>query len=128
MRDVLGTRGIEAFALSKDTVEQAARHKDRDGLTLTLLSDAKLEVIRTYGLEHQKALEFSKAPIRIFGLPVGAPVGRRSMAIPTTLLIDEAGLVRWIDQADDYRMRGDASRIKAAIDEVFGSNEASATP
>lgn len=42
------------------------------------------------------------------------------MAIPTTLLLDEEGIVRWIDQADDYRLRGDRARTENALKRVYG--------
>jgi hypothetical protein len=41
------------------------------------------------------------------------------MAIPTTLLVDEDGIVRWIDQADDYRIRSDTARVLTAAAEAF---------
>ena len=44
------------------------------------------------------------------------------MAIPTSLLIDERGVIRWIDQADDYRLRSGEQRVLEAIDGVFGAN------
>jgi len=42
------------------------------------------------------------------------------MAIPTTLLLDEGHVVRWSGQADDYRVRGDASRTRLVLQETFG--------
>jgi hypothetical protein len=42
------------------------------------------------------------------------------MAIPTTLILDEDGIVRWIDQAEDYRLRGDRTRTEGALREAFG--------
>ena len=44
----------------------------------------------------------------------------KTMAIPTTMLVDEEGVIRWIDQADDYRVRGDDARIREAVQSVFG--------
>ena len=110
--------GISVFALSKDTPEEVAFHHQRDGLQLTLLSDPKLKVITDFGLLHHKALEFKT--FDLFGIPLGYPNGSKTMAIPTTLIIDETGKIRWIDQADDYRMRGDEARVTAALEEVFG--------
>ena len=55
----------------------------------------------------------------LFGIPMGWPRGRDRMAIPTTLIVDEGGVVRWIDQATDYRQRGDQQRIHAALHDVF---------
>jgi hypothetical protein len=42
------------------------------------------------------------------------------MAIPTTLLIDEEGIVRWIDQTDDYRLRSHNERILEVVESTFG--------
>jgi peroxiredoxin len=120
MRPELERRGFEIVALSKDDVASASRHRQRDQLGFTLLADPGLDVIRAYGLVHHKAVEFSKLPVTFFGIPLGMYTGRRTMAIPTTLLVDEDGIVRWIDQADDYRLRGDAQRILDAIDAAFG--------
>jgi len=42
------------------------------------------------------------------------------MAIPTSLLIDEHGVIRWIDQSDDYRLRSSNERVLQAVREAFG--------
>ena len=75
MREALARDGIEIVALSKDSVEDAARQAERDGLSFTLLSDPELEVIRQYGVEHHKAIEFSTASFTLFGIPLRGPVG-----------------------------------------------------
>lgn len=111
---------MELVALSKDSVADAARHLERDGLTkTTLLSDPELEVIKAFGLEHLKALEFSTGRFTLFGIPLALVPSYKAMAIPTTLLLDEQGVVRWIDQADDYRLRSDGERVMGAVRRVF---------
>ena len=115
----LADRGVELIALSKDSVADAARHRERDGLSLVLLCDPELAVIRRYGVEHHKALEFSTARFTIFGIGLALVPSYKTMAIPTTLLIDEEGVVRWIDQSDDYRIRSDSERVLGAVAEVF---------
>jgi hypothetical protein len=37
------------------------------------------------------------------------------LAIPTTILVDRSGTVRWIDQADDYQKRSHPERVLAAL-------------
>ena len=117
----LSQDGIEVLALSSDTEAKAAFHRRRDGLSFELLSDPKLQVIEQYGLRHEKGLPFTT--FSVLGIPLGWPVGVKPMAIPTTLLIDEQGVVRWIDQADDYRIRGDEKRIRDAIEGVWGDSK-----
>ncbi|GBE23954.1 MAG TPA: redoxin domain-containing protein [Actinobacteria bacterium] len=121
MQPLLHRYGVATIAISKDSVEDAAAHKRRDNLSFALLSDPDLEVIGQYGLVHRAGFEFVTR--FVFGLALGYPVGFKQMAIPTSLLIDESGTVRWIDQAEDYRLRGDESRIEHALREVWGDPE-----
>lgn len=118
MQPTLQAHRVSVVALSKDTPAQAAAHQARDHLTLTLLSDPKLAVIDQLGLLHRNGFEFVSWTVG--GVPLGLPIGFREMAVPTTFLIDEAGVIRWMDQADDYRLRGDEQRIADALDAAFG--------
>jgi peroxiredoxin len=101
--------GIQMVAISPDTVAEAARMKRRHRLSMPVLSDEKLEVIDLYGLRHEKG----------FGAPrAGSMV--RPLAIPTTFLLDAEGVVRWIDQAEDYRVRSNPERVLEAVRGAFG--------
>lgn len=119
MQADLDAYGVDIVALSKDTVEEAATHKGRDGLSLTLLSDPDLDVIRQYGVEHHKALGFTTGSFTLFGIPLALTPSFKTMAIPTTLLVDENGEIRWIDQTDDYRLRSSEDRVLQAIRGAF---------
>ena len=120
MKPDLDRHRVTVVALSKDTVAQAAHQRGRDGLSFTLLSDPGLEVIKQYGVEHHKALEFSKGGFTLFGIPLALVPSVKKMAIPTTLLVDEGGVIRWIDQAEDYRLRSNEQRVMAAVERAFG--------
>ncbi|MBV1860565.1 MAG: peroxiredoxin family protein [Nannocystaceae bacterium] len=122
----LAKHGVEVVALSKDTPQDATEHRERDKLSLQLLSDPKLEVLKDYGAEHHKAVEFSKVVVNIFGVPLGLMPSFQSMAVPTTILVDEHGIIQWIDQAEDYRLRSAEDRVLAEVQRVFG--ETSSTP
>jgi peroxiredoxin len=115
----LAAHGVEVIALSKDSPEDAARHRERDGISFQLLSDPDLIVIRDYGAEHHRAIEFSKLGFTMFGIPLALVPSFETMAIPTTILIDEHGVVRWIDQSEDYRLRSDEARVMAAVERLF---------
>jgi alkyl hydroperoxide reductase subunit AhpC len=97
-------------ALSKDDLDDVRMQAERDKLSFPLLSDPNLSVIRQYGLEHHKGVEFSTARFSIAGVPLALVPSVKPMAIPTSLLFDEDGVIRWIDQAEDYRLRGDELR------------------
>lgn len=121
MIEDLAAFDVHIYALSKDDPQNAKLHKSRDGIEFDLLSDPDLNVIRAYGLEHQKAFGQTKnSRFKIGGIPFGlAPFVFRSMAIPTTVLIDEMGIIQWIDQTDDYRIRSNAARVLHAVETAF---------
>lgn len=120
MQPALAEHGVSVIALSNDPVEHAAIHRKRDGLSLTLLADPELDVIRQYGVEHHKALGFATGRLKIGGIPFGlAPPSFRTMAIPTSLLVDESGRIVWIDQTDDYRLRSSNRRVLGAVEAAF---------
>ena len=119
MQPDLDKYGVSIVALSKDSVEEAAIHKTRDGLSLTLLADPKLEVIRQYGVEHHKALGFTTGGFSVGGIPLALTPSFKTMAIPTSLLVDENGVIQWIDQTDDYRLRSNEARVLQAVKGAF---------
>ncbi|QIZ75812.1 peroxiredoxin family protein [Ferrimonas lipolytica] len=121
MRAELEAKGIDIVALSDDTIEQAQLHHQRDQLQFTLLSDPSLRVIRAYGVEHHKALGFKSENIKqVLGLSMAMlKPSYRSMAIPTSVLVDEFGVVQWIDQSEDYRLRASKDSVMAAIERSF---------
>ncbi len=126
MKAEFDDHGVRVVALSIDEPEHAHIHKDRDGLSMTLLSDPSLEVIRRYGVEHHKAFGGTTGRFMLFGIPLVFIVKSKPMAIPTTLLIDEHGVIRWIDQSDDYRVRSDETRVSEATRAIFGGPRAAA--
>ena len=120
MAPLLAEYGVTVVALSKDTPAEAAAQRVRDGLTFTLLSDPDLSVIERFGLLHEGAIVFKTFLVGSARFPLGWPIGFKRMAIPTTLILDEDHVVRWIDQADDYRVRGDERRTRDALRQTFG--------
>jgi peroxiredoxin len=107
LRPALAALGIEVVAISPDSVEEAAGMREKHGLGMTIVSDEALAVIDAYGVRHAKAFSTNKGFIR-------------PLAIPTTILIDEDFVVRWIDQADDFRVRSEASRVVSAVRAALG--------
>jgi peroxiredoxin len=119
LKGELAKHGVTVVAVSKDSLEDATMQAKRDKLSFPLLSDPDLKVIRQYGVEHHKGVEFSTARFSIGGIPLALVPSVKAMAIPTSLLIDEEGVIRWIDQADDYRLRSDEKRVMQAVQDAF---------
>jgi len=105
MRPELDARGIALVAISADAPEQIRAGRAKHGAKATLLADPELAVTAQFGLVNRKGL---------------APGGLRRLPVPTTLLIDADGIVRWIDQAADYAVRSHPDRVLAAIRHTRG--------
>jgi peroxiredoxin len=101
----LDLRGIALVAISSDTPEQIRAGRAKHGAQATLLADPELRVTKQYGLLNRKGL---------------APGGIRRLPVPTTILVDASGIVRWIDQATDYQVRSHPERVLAAIRRTLG--------
>jgi len=72
-----------------------------------MLSDRECELIDTLG-------------IRNIGFHSGIPGGAKALPIPTTVLVDATGVVRWIDQAENYQRRSDPDLVLAALTDHLG--------
>ena len=105
LRPELDARGIALVGISAETPEQIRAGRAKHGAQITLLADPDLAVTKQYGLVNHRGL---------------APNGIRQLPIPTTLLVDATGLVRWIDQATDYQVRSQPERVLAAIRSALG--------
>ncbi len=93
-------------AISTDTPEKIRAGRDKHGARATLLADPDLEITDRYNLRNP----FNIHPGGVGGLP-----------IPTTFLVDERGIVRWIDQTDDYMLRSSPDRVLSAIRECLAT-------
>ena len=67
-----------------------------------MLADPELEVTSRYNLRNERNL---------------SPQGIAALPIPTTFLVDAEGIVRWIDQSEDYQVRSHPERVLGAIEQ-----------
>jgi peroxiredoxin len=111
LRPELDRRGIRIVALCSDTPEQIRVGRAKHGARAVMLSDAMLAVTDRYGLRNPTNF----AP----GGESGRPT-LRALPIPTTILVDGGGIVRWIDQSTDYQVRSNPERVLAAIRDALG--------
>jgi len=105
LRPELDARGIEIVAISAETPEEIRKGRDKHGCRATLLADPELVVTDRYNLRNVHNL---------------TPRGMAPMPIPTTILVDSDGIVRWIDQASDYQVRSHPERVLEAIEMHLG--------
>ena len=107
LRPELDARGIEIVTVCADTSGQIARGRSKHGLRAVMLADPELAVTDRYNLRNP--LNFALKPGVFVPLP-----------IPTTILVDASGIVRWIDQSSDYQFRSDPGRVLGAIRDTLG--------
>jgi peroxiredoxin len=118
LRSRLEASGVSVVGLSQDTPDLVVYMRARDGIKLALFADPELHAIKALGLVQDGGQVFKT--IRVLGIPIGVPIGRRELPVPTNVLVDEHGIVRWLDIATDYRLRADNARILAAVRAAFG--------
>lgn len=104
MRPELDKRGIELIAISPEPPKRVAKWHKKFNPRLTLLSDEDLKITGQLNLIKKRNL--APKPGMVVPLP-----------IPTTFLVDSSGIVKWIDQTDDYMLRSHSDIVQAAIDE-----------
>jgi len=100
LRPELEARGVELVTICADTPEAIRKGRVKHGSRATMLSDTDLEITDRFNLRNETNL---------------TPRGVKAMPIPTTFLVDGTGVVRWIDQAEDYQTRSHPDRVLEAI-------------
>lgn len=102
LRPALAARRIEVVTVCADSAEEIRQGRAKHGLHAVMIPDPELAITDRYNLRNPKNFAPKK------GLIIPLP-------IPTTILVDASGTVRWIDQASDYMRRSDPDRVLAAI-------------
>lgn len=86
--------------MSVDPPATARRLKGRLQVSFTFLSDPEGVLLDAVGIRHRG----------------GYVIDGSDIAYPTSMLVDERGVVRWLYQADNYRERVKPEAIFAAMD------------
>ena len=98
----LDPRGIAIVTVSAEPPDHIAKRRGLHGLDATMLSDEELVVTDRYNLRNPFNITLRSGIVR-------------AMPIPTTILVDAEGIVRWIDQSTDYQMRSHPDVVLGAI-------------
>jgi peroxiredoxin len=106
LRPELDARGIQLVAVSGDTPKQIRAGKNKHGAKAIMLSDHDVSVTDLLGIRNQ-------------GIHSGVPgVSAPALPIPTTVLVDAEGIVRWVDQSENYQRRSDPTRVREALQQL----------
>jgi peroxiredoxin len=105
LRPELDARGIQVVTVSTDKPEAIRAGHGKHKLQAVMLSDPDLAITDRFGLRNQA----------IQSGPPGRP-----QPVPTTLLVDGEGTVRWMDQSENYQKRSDPEYLLGAIQTHLG--------
>ncbi len=104
LRPDLDARGIEIVTVCADTPEEIRKARDKHGARALMLADPDLQVTTRYNLRNERNV---------------SPKGIKALPIPTSFLVDATGIVRWIDQSEDYQVRSQPERVLHAIESAM---------
>jgi peroxiredoxin len=106
LRPELDKHEIQIVTVCTDTPEKVKAGHAKHGLQATMLSDRTLEVTDLYGLRNQAV---NSGPPGVPGQPV-----------PTTILVGADGVIRWMDQSENYQRRSEPDYVLGAIRQHLG--------
>lgn len=96
--DALHAQGYEVLGISPDKPEKLAKFRERDGLTITLLSDPDKDVLEKYGAFGEKTMYGKKV----------------TGVIRSTFVIDEKGKVAYA--AYNVKATGHVAKLRKDLD------------
>ena len=106
-----GKRDVRIVAASIDPPETTKKLAADRGYTFTLLCDTEATVVRQLDLLHQ-----------------GGGMDAPDIARPAEFLIDPTGTVRWVNLADNWRIRPRPEEIIATIDKLQANTPPTGMP
>jgi peroxiredoxin len=117
----LADRGISLIAISPQTPDRSLSTKEAKDLTFTVLSDPGNQVARQLGI-----LTAPSDGARAAQLQLGLDLTKvnadstTGLPMPTVLIADADGVIRWIDVHADYTTRTEPGQILQAISQTIG--------
>jgi peroxiredoxin len=123
----LTARGIELIAVNPQKPDGSLSAQEINDLSYTVVSDPGNALARSLGVVMSQS-ENARTLQAKLGLDVGATNadGTDDLPLPTTLVVDTAGVIRWIDVRPDYTTRAEVSDILDAVAEHLDRGAADA--
>ena len=117
----LAERGIGLVAISPQAPDGSLSTKETKELTFTVLSDPGNQIARQLGI-----LTAPSDGTRAAQLQLGLDLtrvnadGTTGLPMPTVVIADAGGFIRWIDVHRDYTIRTEPGQILQAVTETIG--------
>jgi peroxiredoxin len=116
----LAERGAVLIAISPQKPDGSLTMRETNSLTFTVLSDAGNTIAGKLGILTE-ATAGAKTAQAVLGVDVAETNadGTAVIPMPTTVIADASGTIRWIDVHPDYVTRSEPTEILAAYDTVL---------
>jgi peroxiredoxin len=117
----LAERGISLIAISPQAPDGSLTTKETKQLTFTVLSDPGNQIAGQLGI-----LTAPTDGARAAQLQLGLDLtqvnadGTTALPLPTVIIVDAAGVIRWIDVHADYTTRTEPGQVLLAIAQTIG--------
>jgi peroxiredoxin len=108
----LTARGVALIALSPQAPDGALSAQETNGLAYAVLSDPRNQLAGALGILTETG-EAARAAQAQLGLDVAATNadGTGAIPMPTVVVLDAAGTIRWLDVHPDYTTRTEPTEI-----------------
>jgi len=104
--DTIRSYGVKIYAVSIDSPGVNRALRQQVGAGFTFLSDPDASVLDKLNIRHHTP----------------NPSGK-DIAIPTQILVDKAGIVRWVYQPSNYRIRARPETVLAVLENLTPSRQ-----
>jgi peroxiredoxin len=117
----LAERGVALVAVSPQRPDGSLTARESNELTFAVLSDPGNQLAAGLGIltEPTAGAQAAQASLGLDLAEVNAD-GTRTLPMPTTVVVDADGVIRWIDVHPNYTGRSEVSEILAVVDATLG--------
>jgi peroxiredoxin len=117
----LAERGVALIAISPQKPDGSLTMRETNALTFTVLSDPGNQIAGRLGILTAPTDAVQQIQIG-FGIDVagGNADGTNTLPMPTVVLVDTSGVIRWIDVHPNYATRSEPKQILEALVAVIG--------
>jgi peroxiredoxin len=115
----LGKRGVELIAVSPQRPDGSLSATESNELTYSVASDPGNQLAAALGILMEPSADSLAAQSKLgLDLTEVNADGGTALPMPTAVVVDGSGVIRWIDVHPNYTTRSEVADILAAVDAV----------
>jgi peroxiredoxin len=115
----LGERDVELIAISPQKPDGSMTSAQSNELTYSVASDPGSQIATALGILTEPSADSIAAQAKLgLNLTEVNADGGTALPMPTVVVVDAAGIIRWIDVHPNYTTRSEVPDILAALDAV----------